>query len=129
MMIRRVVEGDYYVIDEWRKARGLRKLPREYYPTNGMIIEGVAAVFLTKTDTDIALVENIVTNPEATVGDRSKALTKLLKRAEETAKKLGFTMLVGVVSNYDKVSSLAKRRGAALLDATIYGKDLQNGSR
>jgi GNAT superfamily N-acetyltransferase len=81
---RAFTEGDYPIIAEWYKARGFPLLPLHMLPQNGAVVEGAAAGFLYLTDSPIAWMEWIVTNPEAS--GRGEAIKAVVEHLHKVAK-------------------------------------------
>lgn len=121
--MRTIREHDFYTLDTWREERGVPLVPRDLYPPDGLIVEGVAAGFLTLTTSKMALVENVVTNPRALKEDREKAVIEIVKKLEELAVSKGCKYLVGITQN-SKVEQYCEWLGAKPVKAKMFGKEL-----
>lgn len=123
-MIRDVELRDFATIDRWRTDRGVAVLPPKFYPPDGVIEEGVAAGWLIKTDTNMALLEHWITNPDAEVEDRSKGIFNVAAELERRAKADGYEY-IAVFSSLDGLDSACKRANYKELGtATMLGKEL-----
>lgn len=80
-------------INAWNSERKDPLFTPGDLPKNGMIEPDVAAGFLFKTDSEIAILENFVSNPNATPFDVSKAIDKIVEELEQTAKAFGYFKL------------------------------------
>lgn len=78
----------------WHQARGLLVPPASTYPPTGVIVPGVAAGFLVKTDTSMAQIDGLISNPLAT--GRQIAISQIIDRLVELAKEAGFRHVMGV---------------------------------
>jgi hypothetical protein len=121
--MRLVEETDFIDINSWREARKVPIIPRELYAPRGYIVDGVAAGFLTTTDTKACFVENMVTNPKAYKEDREEAVLKILQRLEEDAVKMGYKYLLAV-TNHSKIELYAAMIGGKPLDVKLFGKEI-----
>ena len=100
-------------LDEMNRWYTLRQEPSvrvEMLPRLGFIAPGVAAGFLYQTDSALALVEGLVSNPEALLCRRVKALSMILAALTEAAKDFGFKLVVGSSKRTGPVS-LTLRQG------------------
>lgn len=123
MRTRKVKETDFVSIERWRSSRGLPPILRQMYAPNGFIVDGVAAGFLTFTDTSVALIENLVTNPEVEKDEREAALSSIIVDCEKMARACDCTYVIGI-SNRSKIASYARMHGFRISEATLYMKEL-----
>jgi hypothetical protein len=79
---------DYPVLCEWWEAYGWPPAPQDHLPKTGLIIPGICAGFLYRTDSAFALLEFVVGNPK--VKDKEEALTLLISDLCHIAKQSGF---------------------------------------
>jgi len=112
--LRRVTLEDWPVIEDWFNAHGNRvaKLP----PT-GFIIDGVAAVFLTKTDSGVAFAEAYITNPQASSQDRSAAIDVLIVQFIREARDCGFSSLIAITVDQGLCARAVERHGFTYVGA------------
>lgn len=126
MTLRRYRAADGLEVSEWYKARAI-ETPRAQLPEVGYIIDGVAAGFMIQTDTDVAFIEGLVSNPRASKQSRDKALDMIVGAIERKAAELGYAVLVGW-TRQDVVLSRAhrnffKKKG----DFMMVAKEIGNG--
>jgi len=98
-------ENDIDEVNNWRVLRGFEPIPRDLFPKNGLIVRGVAAVFIYLTDSSLAMIEGLISNPEAGIIKRARVIKSLVSAAHTVA--LGLRGRVVVLIENDGVSSLA----------------------
>ena len=103
-------DRDYETIALWWQAHGLDPIPLEFLPAVGFVVSQVCAGFLYQTDTDLALIEGLVSNPETPAQLRDEALDAVVEALCSEAKKLGYLAISGF-TQVPKVVSRAKRHG------------------
>lgn len=91
---RRINDNDTTEISSWYTARGLSSPPKAALPSIGFIVPGVAAGYLYRTDSSLALIEGYVTNPRASSEDRNRGLEALTEHLLESARLDGFTHIL-----------------------------------
>ena len=100
---KKLTESDYDLLVEWWNWWRWTPVPRNFLPDNGtggiMIYKDnipVVAGFIYFTNSDAAVVEWVISNPEYKDQDRKEAVELLLQVIEEVCKKQGkkylFTM-------------------------------------
>jgi len=124
MVLRKVEITDYPTLASWWRARDWSVPSYDMLPATGMIVDGVAAGFLYRTDSKICWLEFVISNPESDKSDRSQALNliidDLLSQAKESGFKSVFTSLEhpGLIQRYEdfgflitdtKMSNMIKR--------------------
>ena len=66
MKLRHFKVEDFISISKWYRDWGQKAIPIEFFPRNGLIISNqgvdVAALFVYATDSNICMVENLITN-------------------------------------------------------------------
>ena len=105
---------DWPVIQDWFNARGL-KVPK--LPPTGFMVDGVAACFLTKTDSGVALLEAYVTNRLASPQDRDAALDVLTTELIHEARDCGFTSLIAITTDMGLCARAVERHGFTYVGA------------
>lgn len=103
-MYKRYFENDdYLMLREWWDAWKWVPIPKEFLPPTGIVIgddDGdICAVFIYRTDTPIAWVENYISNPNAKGVRRKEAMRRLIIEAEKEAKSLGFSVIMSAVKH------------------------------
>lgn len=92
--MRRFEKEDLADANEWRIARGLQPWPESVLPAFGLFVEEVAAGFIYVTDSDMALLEGYVTNPDASPEARNQALDEVTDGLLARCKALGMKRVV-----------------------------------
>lgn len=81
---------DYEQICSWIKKRGFDCPDKNEFSNTGMIVDGIAAAFIYLTNSNVAILGNTVTNPDAPKEDRQEALRKIANDLEAFAKSCGY---------------------------------------
>lgn len=89
MIVRKYQTHDYEMISEWYKKRGLTVPNRRYLPTNGIIAENIACGFVYLTDSEMAIIDCFISNPDSVKEDRDRALDKITEALMSYAKFFG----------------------------------------
>lgn len=85
--MRRFLTHDLGQVNAWHAARGLPPLSAEVLPVFGLLIDGVAAGWLYRTDAPaICLLDGLVTNPAAPLRARSRAVRSIVEGLTAGAK-------------------------------------------
>ena len=74
-------------------------IPVSSLPENGYLVQGLAAGFLYKTDCDIALIENFISNPDSPWADRQAALDAVTLALVACAKSNGFRHVMALTTS------------------------------
>lgn len=103
MNIRNFKPEDYETICSWYKAHGEYPTPIRHMPTatTFVICDGetpVASLGYFTTNTDIALAQNVIGNPNVDRAVRKAFVTILFDFLDNHAKKNGFNILTGFTS-------------------------------
>lgn len=77
----------------------MQEFPEGWLPPTGLIVEGIIAAFLYMTDSKIAIIENVISNPAASQADRKHWLLQIASQLEATACERGFRYLTGSTCN------------------------------
>lgn len=100
MKPRYFIGADLIDLNLWREQRSLHPVVIEDLPSFGLIIDGVAAAFLRQCEGNIAIVDSVVSNPNASGEKRHKALDRLFEELIAAAKIFGMKALIGFSVNY-----------------------------
>jgi hypothetical protein len=92
MEVRKFQYSDYPSLYSWWTAHKWQPVAIEALPKTGLVIEGVCAGFIYKTDSNMCLIEWIISNPETDKNVRNDALDLLINKLVDTAKEMGFTL-------------------------------------
>lgn len=83
------------MLRSWFTDRGLPDTVMNLLPTRGLVAHDAAAAFLYETDSPLALIEGMVTNPSVTQQERGVALDDLFLALFDLAHDRGFKMVWG----------------------------------
>ena len=113
--MRKVDPKDHEEIMRWWKSRlpEASIIPSEFFPDSGFIVDGKAAVFLYKTNSAVAYIDLLISNPEVPLSESQAALDLVVKACIDEAKKLGSKMLLGQ-TNRNYVAERAMNHGMAV---------------
>lgn len=90
MQVRKYERYDYYTLVEWWSQHSWKAPSINMLPKTGFIVENICAGFLYKTDSEIAWLEFIISNPVSDKEERSQALDLVINSLVEEAKLSGF---------------------------------------
>lgn len=90
MEVRKYERYEYYTLVEWWNQHNWKAPSINMLPKTGFIVENVCAGFLYKTDSEIAWLEFIISNPNSDKEERSKGLDLVINALLEEAKISGF---------------------------------------
>ena len=116
--VRPYTPADYPLISSWWNARSFPPIPPQFLPPTGFIVGDHAAGFLYSTDSGIAWMEWITTNPQSVKIDRDNALNSLIDALTVEAKRLGFSAVFTSVADSGLISRYA-RHGFGVTDTTM----------
>lgn len=105
MEIRPYTKLDYVRLESWWKGHKWTPLHSDCLPETGFIVNNICAGFLYKTDSNIAILEFVIADPESDKKERDKALDCLFDTLINTAKEMGFHNIMGWLNH----PSLVKR--------------------
>ena len=112
---RKLVEGDYETICKWWKWWRWPIPPKDFLPNDGksgfMVEknnEPIVSGFLYVTNSNVVLLEWVISNPEYREDDRKDAIELLINEAEETCRKLGYKYIFTTVKNKHLVETHEK---------------------
>ena len=95
MEIRRYSSDDDDTVASWCRARDVPAAILDLKPDIGLIAPGIAVGFLYQTDSPVALIEGIITNPDASQDDRATGVRSIMLGLFDIARDLGFTYVWG----------------------------------
>ena len=81
---------DYKIIQDWFYGHHMQAPLASYLPNIGFIEDYYCAGFLVQTDTPIALIDFVVTNPVAQLRARAEAVHSIIDTLIKEAKRRGF---------------------------------------
>ena len=93
------LQEDLPILRDWMERWNMTTLPDWWYPENNYIIDDVVFASYYKTDSKLAYLENIVSNPDCLHEDRFKGVELISKHIFKQAKKDGFNLVCGWTNN------------------------------
>lgn len=108
--LRRYHGSDYPTIKSWYEERGKPVPARKTLSDMGYIADGRVAGWLYFTNSNIALIECIISDPNTVPSSRRASLRKLVGFLIDTALMLGYTNIVGL-SSHPSIEKVAKEFG------------------
>lgn len=124
--MRRYTPADYPMLCAWYEAYGQKPPAHTSLPLTGIVIDGVCAAFLYKTDSDIAMIEGVIANRDAKTLIRGRALCAVLSELFKIAKEQGFSQVYGFTQHSGVPGLAAKVGGVQRKGAyTLLVKDLE----
>ncbi len=92
-------DKDLKTINNWYSDWSMSELPQWFLPETGYIVDGVCAAFMYKTDSKVAYMENVISNPKAPHEVRAIALKMIGNQIFKKAEELGFKAVLGWSKN------------------------------
>lgn len=89
---------DWGQMASWYEDWGLDVPEKEFFPETGYVVDEVAAGFLYKTDSGLAMVESYISNPHISKELRGKALDSITEMLIDSARICGFKFVMAVSS-------------------------------
>tara|TARA_R110000765_G_scaffold359818_4_gene450115 strand:- start:32 stop:496 length:465 start_codon:yes stop_codon:yes gene_type:complete len=106
LVYRNLTDADWDTLVSWWKWWKWPIMPRGFLPKNGtggIMIEKndtpIVAGFLYETNSEVLILEWIISNPKYKETDREKAIELLVKESEKKAKKLNYKYMFSVGRN------------------------------
>ena len=124
MKVRAYRPTDLNEINSWYSKRKLPEVFAELLPETGFIVPGVAAAFMYRTDSKIALFDGCISNPYATKQERKEALDIIMAELVHEASHQGFHVAL-TMTKHPGIRAVCKR--AHLRDIgehTMFSKEL-----
>lgn len=106
--LRRYTHRDYAMVASWYEARGQRVPSPAALSDLGYIADERVCGFLYLTNSNIAMLENVVASPYTVPSLRKESLTKLMGYMIDTALVLGYDNIFGI-SKHPSLEKEAKR--------------------
>ena len=111
---------DLGTLNKWCIQWGKGPFPDGWLPKTGLWVKDIIAGFIYKTDSSLAFIECIISNPKASKADRREAFLVLEKALCENAKKSGYAYLQGITCNRS-VADVGKASDWTLTDYKYAG--------
>jgi hypothetical protein len=112
------ISKHYDLMCRWYLER--RQLPfrKESLPQTGFVADNIAAAFLVRTDTDLAIFDLFISDPNATPLARGKAIVECCTALVYAAREAGFTK-GSVITDLTGSQALAERCGFKVREGQI----------
>lgn len=103
-------ESHYMILYEWWIGHGWPPVPVEALPFTGFVVKDVCAGFMYKTDSSIAFMEFIVSNPQANPMAVGRGIKMIVEAIQKEASSRGFTSLLTFI-NKKSLGKMYERSG------------------
>lgn len=118
MSLRRVTSKDFPVIVHWYRKRQLTPPDPRALSDAGFIADGRVAGWLYLTNSNIAFIDGIISDPNTSASLRRESLSKLVGCLIDFAVHLGYTQVIGL-TKHPGIQDLGKRYGFKKLPHTV----------
>jgi hypothetical protein len=115
LKLRALQESDWGTLQNWWKTWKWPEIQKELLPLNGigglMIYKEdqlIAAGFLYLSNSKVAWLDWIISNPEYRDKDRKEALSELIIGLEEVAKQQGYSIIISIARNKSLIETHKK---------------------
>ena len=98
----------YPLLQSFYKARGRVAPNRKVLPTIGYVSEGRVIGFLYQTDSNVAMIEGIISDPNTVPSSRRIALARLAGKLIDTALAMGYTNIFAI-TNHPAIETLCEK--------------------
>lgn len=88
----------YEMVAKWFHDRNMEKPDPLFFYDTGFIVDGIVVGFLCKTNSRLAYIEHVASDPNSESFKRKCALNTLFHKLEDEAKASGFEMLAGLAN-------------------------------
>lgn len=105
-----VTDADLATLNAWCRDHGKSPFPEGWLPPTGFWVPGVLAAFLFRTDSRVAYIECVISNPNTTKEQRREAMLAVADRIAEQATAEGFLYLLGLTA-IESVAEAGRLRG------------------
>jgi hypothetical protein len=99
----------FEMLEAWLPAFNIPVPKPDSLPEFGLIVDDIAIAFLVRTDSAVAYIDHVITDPRSEKLKRDRALKTLFLELETQAKREGFsvvTTLVNLPSHIERVKRL-----------------------
>ena len=124
MKVRAYEKTDLEEINSWYNKRKLPLVNAEIMPKTGFIVPGVAVAFMYKTDSEIALLDGCISNPDAAPYERKEALEIIMNELVCEAAHQGFNKVIAM-TRHPSIKEVCKRANLRDIgEYTMFSKEL-----
>jgi hypothetical protein len=118
MSLKRITSKDFPLIVHWYRQRNLTPPDPRALSDTGFIADGRVAGWLYLTNSNIAMIEGIISDSKSSPGLRRESLDKLIGFMVDFALELGYTQFIGV-TRHPSIEKTGKKFGFRKLPHTI----------
>lgn len=119
MAITRIKPKDYQTIASWYHAHKLTPPAWQDLSETGWIADNRVAGWLLCTNSSVAIIEHLISNPETVPSLRKESIEKLAGFMIDTALLLGYSNIIAA-SKHPSVDKVARRFGFKKTDLSFY---------
>lgn len=112
---RQLKESDWETLQSWWKAWGWPEMNKDLMPLDGlgglMVYKGnilIAAGFLYLSNSKVAWLDWIISNPEYREKDRKESFNLLINNLEDVAKQQGYNIIISIARNKSLIDTHKK---------------------
>jgi len=121
--IKKLTPSHYPMISRWYEGWNQPVPKRCHFSTMGCIADGRVAGWLHLMNSDMALIEGVISDPESVPSLRKESLLKLCGFLVDTAVTLGYPTIIGITKS-NSIISVSKKLGfSELKDFKIVALD------
>ena len=95
----------YATFCAWTRWYEMTPLPIQFLPQSGFVVDGIAMGFMYRTDSKMALIENLAANPMVARETVTLGLDAVVSAIADEGRSLGFEVLIG----YTNVKAIIER--------------------
>ena len=114
MSLKRVTSKDFPMIVSWYRQRSLTPPDPRALSDVGFVADNRVAGWLYLTNSNIALIEGIISDPKSPPSLRNESLDKIIGFMIDFALELGYTQFIGI-TKHSKVEQRVKKFGFKVL--------------
>ena len=119
MAIHRIKARDYPIIESWFRSRKIAPPSYQELSETGWIADNRVAGWLLCTNSSVAIIEHLISNPDTVPSLRQESIQKLTGFMIDFALMLGYTHIVAA-SKHPSVDRVAKQFGFKKTDLSFY---------
>lgn len=108
--IEKVTRNHYKLLKGWYEERGLAMPKRSHFSTMGYIADGRVAGWLHLMNSDMALIEGLISDPNTIPSLRRDSVIKLCGFLTDTAIALGYPVVLGI-TKAPSIETVAQKLG------------------
>jgi hypothetical protein len=123
--IRFIAEDHMEMVNSWCDKWKMSHFPDGWLPTVGYIVPDVAAAWIYISDSNVAWMENVISNPDSDAAARDKSIDDIVRLLESAAKQCGTKWMLGLSDNKDVLARATDVHGFRVCPRT-YNQIIKN---